>query len=328
MKLLEENDILWGYASLIVNGLIRVVPNSEAELKSSLLSGFAAISDMDVQHTDRIRVDNIGTEEDQKIVLLGAKSVFEVFKNIQQNGKALVNDVRFDELGSFIDSLDQSINFLISAIRLDKSKGIRGIYVIVDPEATKGRDPYTVAEKAIKGGVRVIQYRDKNQEKSFVMEECYRLAELCSKHNVTFVVNDSAEIARFVDADFLHVGQSDIPVRLSRNVLKDHQCMGKSNDGVTEAEESEKEGVDYLAVGAVYSTDTMGKSHRVPVGPEGLIKVKESTSLPIVAIGGINESNLREVKSTGVDSVCIVSAITMADDPEKVSSNLVNIWDT
>ena len=92
--------------------------------------------------------------------------------------------------------------------------------------------------------------------------------------------------------------------------------------------ESEKHGVDYLAVGAVYNTDTMGKSHRVPVGPKGLIKVKESTSLPIVAIGGINEGNLREVKSTGVDSVCIVSAITMADDPEVAASKLVSIWDS
>ena len=141
MKLPEENDILWGYASLIINGLARILPNAQSDLKSSLLSGFAALSDMDVQHTDRIRGDNIGTEEDQKTVLMGAKSVFENLKNIQQNGRALVSDVRFDELGRFIDSLDQSINCLISAIRLDKSKGIRGIYVILDPEATKGMCP-------------------------------------------------------------------------------------------------------------------------------------------------------------------------------------------
>ena len=77
MKLPEENDILWGYASLIINGLARILPNAQSDLKSSLLSRFAALSDMDVKHTDRIRGDNIGTEEHQKTVLMGAKSVFE-----------------------------------------------------------------------------------------------------------------------------------------------------------------------------------------------------------------------------------------------------------
>ncbi len=327
MKLPEENDILWGYTSFIVKSLARIMPDSQARLKSSLLSEFDAISDMDLQRTDNTPEDGINSVEDPKAILMEARGVCENFKRIHQHGRVSASNVSFDELESFIESLDQSIHTLISSMRGQRSKGIQGIYVIVDPEATKGRDPYTVAEKAIKGGVKVIQYRDKNQEKSSVMSECYRLAELCSKHNVTFVVNDSAEIARFVDADFLHVGQSDIPVGLCRAVLDDHQCIGKSNDGVTEALESEKQGVDYLAVGAVYSTDTMGKSHRVPVGPEGLIKVKESTSLPIVAIGGINEDNLREVKSTGVDSICIVSAITMSDDPERVSSKLVNMWD-
>jgi thiamine-phosphate pyrophosphorylase len=327
MKLSEENDILWGYTSLIVKSLAKILPNSQAYLKASLLSSFSTVSDVGIKHMQGTREDGV-REEDPKAILIGSKGVLENFKRIRQYREIAIKNASSDELGSFIDLLDQSIEILTSLIRQQKSNGIRGIYVIVDPQATKGRDPYKMAEKVIKGGVKVIQYRDKKKEKSSVMQECYRLAELCNKHNVTFVVNDSAEIARFVDADFLHVGQNDIPVGLCRTVLDDHQCIGKSNDGVAEAMESEKHGVDYLAVGAVYNTDTMGKSHRVPVGTKGLIKVKESTSLPIVAIGGINEGNLREVKSTGVDSVCIVSAITMAEDPEVAASKLVSIWDS
>ena len=326
MKLKAEDDILWGSVSNIVNRLASVIPESQSLIKSTLLTQFADLSNMADAPTLYTQNNKGLVDEGLKAILVGAETIHESLKYAYENTGILEDGNHSNELGRFIDSLRQGIDCLISSMRVARSRGISGIYVIVDPDATKGRDVFTVAEKAIKGGVSVIQYRDKSRDKSFVMAECLKIAELCGNHDVTFVVNDSAEIAKLVGADFLHVGQSDLPVLQCRTILSSDQCIGKSNDGVEEVLESEKDGVDYLAVGAVYSTDTMGKSHRVPVGPEGLVRVKESTSLPVVAIGGINESNLEEVSATGVDSASIVSAITMADDPEKGASNLVGLW--
>ena len=127
-------------------------------------------------------------------------------------------------------------------------------------------------------------------------------------------------------SSFLHVGQSDLDANSAREILAPFQCIGRSNNGLIQAKESESEGADYLAVGAVYSTNTMGKSNRRPVGPETLSDVKENTELPVVAIGGIDSSNLSEVQASGVDSACVVSAITFADDPEKATKHLVDLW--
>ena len=203
---------------------------------------------------------------------------------------------------------------------------INGIYVIIDPQATNSRDLVQIAGAVISGGVSVIQYRDKQSDRSEFLENAAALKQVCDSANVVFVVNDAADVAKLVGSSFLHVGQSDLAVNSAREILAPFQCIGRSNNGVLEAKESENQGADYLAVGAVYSTDTMGKSNRRPVGPETLSDVKESTGLPVVAIGGIDSSNINEVKASGVDSACIVSAITFADDPEKATRYLVDLW--
>ena len=213
----------------------------------------------------------------------------------------------------------------MNEIRSERIQKVRGLYVIVDPEATRGRDVVAVAEASLRGGASLIQLRDKTRDKGEVLQVARSIKGLCDKHDALFIVNDDADIAFLSEAHGLHVGQTDLPVGEARRVLSPTQIIGRSNNGTTEALESEQQGADYLAVGAVYSTTTMGKSGRTALGPEMIRKVKQSVSAPVVAIGGINASNIADVARAGADCICVVSAVTYTDDPERAAAELVEI---
>ncbi|MCH7745413.1 MAG: thiamine phosphate synthase [Chloroflexi bacterium] len=208
-------------------------------------------------------------------------------------------------------------------IRASIASKINGLYVIVDPEATNGRPVIEVAEATLKGGASVLQLRDKTQDKGDILPIARQLKAMCDEHGALFIMNDDADIALACDAHGLHVGQTDLPVSEARRALGHRQIIGTSNGGVDESMQSQSDGADYLAVGAVFATTTMGKSGRTSLGVEMLRKVKELTSQPIVAIGGINLGNIADVVKTGADSVCVVSAVTFADDPEAATRELV-----
>ena len=211
----------------------------------------------------------------------------------------------------------------MNEIRNERVQKMRGLYVIVDPDATRGRDVVAVAEAALRGGASVIQLRDKTRDKGEVLEVARAIKSLCDKYDGLFIVNDDADIAYLSEAHGLHVGQADLPVREARRVLSPTQIVGRSNNGTTEAQESEGQGADYLAVGAVFPTTTMGKSGRAALGPEMIRSVKQAVSAPIVAIGGINATNIADVARAGADCICVVSAVTYADDLEAAARELV-----
>ncbi len=213
----------------------------------------------------------------------------------------------------------------MNEIRSERIQKVRGLYVIVDPEATRGRDVVEVAEAALRGGASVIQLRDKTRDKGEVLEIARTIKGLCDKYGGLFIVNDDADIAFLSGAHGLHVGQTDLPVGEARRVLAPGQIIGRSNNGTVEALESEAQGADYVAVGAVYSTTTMGKSGRTAVGPEMIRRVKDAVSAPVVAIGGINAGNIADVARAGADCICVVSAVTFADDVEGAARELVGL---
>ena len=202
---------------------------------------------------------------------------------------------------------------------------MRGIYVIVDPEHTNNRNVLQVAEAAFNGGASTVQLRDKISSKRTIVETATEIQQLADNAGSLFIMNDHADIARIVASDGLHVGQKDIAVEDCRVVLDDRQIVGTSNALVTEAEESERIGADYLAVGAMFPTAT--KIDTRPAGLETLTEIRATTSTHIVAIGGINESNLGAVLAAGADSVCIASAITKAEDVEAATRRLVKLFD-
>ncbi len=212
-------------------------------------------------------------------------------------------------------------------IRARISPRLNGIYVIVDPEATRGRPVSEVARRSLQGGARVVQLRDKLNDKGDILKSALELKALCDEYDALFVMNDHADLARASDAHVLHVGQTDLPVPSARDILAPRQLIGNSNNGLPEALESSAQGVDYLAVGAIYATTTMGKSGRSALGPEEIARVKDAVPQPIVAIGGINKTNIADVAKAGADSVCVVSAITFADDPEAATRELVELYE-
>ncbi len=214
--------------------------------------------------------------------------------------------------------IDQRVS---SELRKDMISRIKGLYVIIDPEATNGRPVLQVAEAALKGGAKVIQLRSKKQDKGDVLPVARQMQKLCESHGGIFFVNDHADMAAACGAHGLHVGQHDLPIEEARRLLKSTQLVGTSNALVQEALDAQSKGADYIAVGAIYPTNTKGNTR--PAGLETLRKVKASVAVPVVAIGGINESNVVEVVKAGADCVCVVSAVCSAKDPEDAARRLV-----
>ena len=197
-----------------------------------------------------------------------------------------------------------------------------GLYVILDPQVTGGRPPLEVARGALQGGARVLQLRDKLRDKGQQLVLARALQGLCQEYEALLIINDHADLAFAVGADGLHVGQSDLPVAEARTVLHPWQLIGRSNNTVEEAIESEAQGADHVAVGPMYPTTTK-ETGKPPVGRETLLRVKERVAVPVVAIGGINEENVAPVVEAGADAVCVTSAVGLAADPSEAARSLV-----
>ena len=224
-------------------------------------------------------------------------------------------------LSSTLDGIERALG---KELRRELSARMYGLYLIIDPEVTRGRDPLEVARGALKGGARVLQLRDKLREKGQSLALARQLKELCAEHDAILIINDHADLAASVDSDGLHVGQGDLPVAEVRRILKPHQIIGRSNHLVEEALESQAQGADHVALGAVYPTTTKASIvRRAPIGPEALREAKEVVGVPVIAIGGINEENVEPVVRAGADAICVTSAVGLARDPEEASRHLV-----
>ena len=206
-------------------------------------------------------------------------------------------------------------------LRPAASKIFGGIYVIVDPEHCGGRDIFAIAKATASAGASVIQLRNKQAPASVVADEARIIAKICRDTDTLFIVNDSPEIAAKVGADGVHVGQGDLPIADCRSILQPHQIVGKSNALLEEAIAAFDEGADYIAVGSIYATTT--KSDTRPAGLHTLRAVADRVDAPIVAIGGINASNIAAVAQAGADCACVATAITMATDPAAATGELI-----
>ena len=222
---------------------------------------------------------------------------------------------------STLDDLEMDIG---EKLRGRISARMYGLYVIIDPEVTRGRDPLAVAGMALRGGARTLQLRDKLREKGSILPLARSLRELCAEHDALLIINDHPDLAAIVGADGLHVGQGDLPVADARQILKPRQIIGRSNHLLDEVLESQAQGVDHVAVGAIYPTTTKASiRRRAPTGPEFIRTVKEVIKVPVVAIGGITEENVEPVVRAGADSICVTGAVGLAADPEEASRRLV-----
>ena len=204
-------------------------------------------------------------------------------------------------------------------LREAQSKKVRGLYVIIDPQACR-IDALKVAEAALEGGARLLQWRDKGRDKGDQLPDCLRLVEMCTAHDALLIVNDHADLAVATSAHGLHVGQHDLPLAQARSLLAPSQLAGRSNATVEEAQESESGGADYVAVGRMFPTES--KSNTRPAGLETLRSVRETAQAPLVAIGGITEENVESVVEAGADAIAVIGAVAAAADPREAAKRM------
>ena len=185
-------------------------------------------------------------------------------------------------------------------------------YLVTDSDILRGRDFYNSIEEALKGGVTMLQLREKNASGKEFLEKAIKLRELTKKYNVKFIINDRVDIAMLCDADGVHVGQSDIPANKVRELIGEDKIVGVSARTVEEALTAKENGADYLGVGAMFTTRTKLDAKSVSI--EKLKEIKERVELPLVAIGGLSLSNIDKLKECNIDGYAVVSAILGAEN--------------
>lgn len=205
-------------------------------------------------------------------------------------------------------------------LRHDKLSRLSGLYLVLDTQALKGRDAVEVAARAIRGGAKVIQLRDKQLMRGEVLEIARRLKEICAEKGVLFIVNDYLDIALAAGADGLHLGQEDLPLAEARRLLPIDSLVGCSITSLSQAVRAQAGGADYVAVGSIYPT--LSKEKFKLVGLETLRRVRSRVSLPLIAIGGIDHTNVKEVMKAGATGVAVISAVLGADDVEEATRRL------
>ena len=222
-------------------------------------------------------------------------------------------------LSETLDAMSAGIG---AALRQKEAARVHGLYVIIDPQVTGGRDPLEIARAAVRGGARMLQLRDKLRDKGEISPLAMSLQQLCEDNDVLLIVNDHVDLAATVGSGGVHVGQTDMPVSQVRRLLAPGQVIGRSNREVEQLIESQEMGADHVAFGAIYQTTTKGGG-RGPQGIEPLHRAKEVTKVPLVAIGGINAENVAPVVEAGADAICVTAAVGSAAQPEAAANQLV-----
>lgn len=202
---------------------------------------------------------------------------------------------------------------------------IRGLYVIIDPEACGGRGAVEVAHLALAGGARVLQWRDKQRDKGDQLGDARAIAALCRDAGAIFIVNDHADLALVCGADGVHLGQRDLPIGAVRPIIGSAMIIGVSSNNAAEARAAGVAGADYVAIGAIFSTPS--KTNTRPADLDRIREVKAAVRVPVVAIGGIDASNIRSVVEAGADAAAVISAVCAADDPRAAAMELASAFE-
>lgn len=197
------------------------------------------------------------------------------------------------------------------------------LYLVTDKSDNVEKFLKTI-EESIKGGVSIVQIREKTAETLDVYNLALKVKEITTKYNVPLIINDRVDVALAIDADGVHVGQSDMPCDVTRKLIGKDKILGVSAATISEAKKAQADGADYIGTGAVFPTET--KDDAPSITKQDLRKIVESINIPVVAIGGINHENSSELIETGISGLSVVSAIMSAEDPKKASEELLNIF--
>lgn len=197
------------------------------------------------------------------------------------------------------------------------------LYLVTDDQqdlATLKR----VVRKAVEGGVTMVQVREKHGDVRAFIERAQAVKDILKDTDVPLIINDRVDVALAVDADGVHLGQSDMPAIIARELIGPNKILGLSIENEEQLAEADSLPIDYIGLSAIFATPTKTNTQK-HWGIDGLKMALVTTSLPIVAIGGINESNIPQLSATGVHGLALVSAICHAEDPKAASEYLLGL---
>ena len=194
------------------------------------------------------------------------------------------------------------------------------LYAVTERSWLGGETLRSQVERALKGGATFIQLREKELDEGDFLEEAKEIQKLCREYHVPFVINDNVEIAAQIDADGVHVGQSDMEAGDVRKRLGPDKIIGVSAQTVEQALKAQEHGADYLGVGAVFPTGS--KADATEVSHQTLKEICEAVDIPVIAIGGITKENVSELKESGICGIAVISAIFAQKDIRKAATEL------
>ena len=196
------------------------------------------------------------------------------------------------------------------------------LYFITDSTGFEEAEFLRRVEDALNGGVTILQLREKDKTTREYIDIAVKVHEIAKKYNVPLIIDDRVDVAMAVDAEGVHVGQSDMPVDIARRILGENKIIGATAKTVEAAKEAYENGADYLGVGAIYPTTTKVKT--VLTSVETLAEICKAVPIPVNAIGGLNINNTDILEGIDIDGVCVVSAIMKAESPKDAAKALAD----
>lgn len=194
------------------------------------------------------------------------------------------------------------------------------MYFITDSTNYSEEEFLYRVEQALMGGITLLQLREKDKSTREYIDLAEKVHTLTKKYNVPLIIDDRVDVALAIDAEGVHVGQSDMPVSTARKLMGDDKIVGATTKTVPQALEAYEQGADYLGVGAIYPTTTKVKT--VLTSTETLGNICSAVPIPVNAIGGLNKDNIDVLKGIPIAGICVVSAIMKADDPKQAAIEL------
>jgi thiamine-phosphate pyrophosphorylase len=280
-----------------------------------------SLNDVGISISKELKIDDKASLVE--LITANFKRVQEALRVIEENLKVvgMYETSKLYEDFRFMSYLLEKDFFMINCSLTKRPKLDTDLYCLTAEEYSRGRDNIEVVKAMINSGIKVIQYREKDKKQLQKYNECLKIRELTREAGVTFIVNDDVDIAMLVKADGVHLGQDDLPPERVRELVGAEMIIGLSTHSPEQAKDAVKSGVDYIGVGPIYKTYTK-KDVCEPVGLEYLEYVVENIHIPFVAIGGIKESNVHEVKARGARCIAMVTEIVGAENIEEKITNI------
>lgn len=198
------------------------------------------------------------------------------------------------------------------------------LYLVTDRDLMSAENIETAVEQAIKGGCTLVQLREKEACSLEFYEMAKKVKVVTDSYNVPLIINDRVDIALAIDADGVHIGQSDLPAKVVRGIIGRDKILGVSASNLQHAVRACEDGADYIGVGAMFPTDTKDVASFTTM--EDLAEIRKAVSVPIVVIGGINKATLPSFSGSGIDGLAVVSAILAQEDIQAAALELKELF--